>query len=276
MTNYYNELASHPDDARVVGWESRLAQLVRFEAVRTLIQPNETVLDLGAGLGDFARYLTQSRLGCHYSGIEARQEFVARALQKSPPVMLKCSDAFADTATEEADVVAVVGALVDGRPLTDRTSRFTRLRQMIQASVRRARRLAVFVIARQDRLETHPTLALDPALGGIELTEIPWILDPAANYAVISDLLPNDYLLVVAAPPHPLPPIPTGAAIRATALAHPGARELPPDARVRFHLAIGEAQMAAQLLEEVEASPTFSPDAAWHLLKARLALSLDS
>ena len=57
MTHYYQELASHPDDARIVGWESRLAQCVRYEVVRTLLPPQASILDLGAGIGDLARYL---------------------------------------------------------------------------------------------------------------------------------------------------------------------------------------------------------------------------
>lgn len=275
MTQYYQELASHPDDARIVGWESRLAQLVRYEVVRSLMQPQESLLDLGAGIGDLARYLGHTHAEATYSGIEARAEFVSRALTKEPPVVLSCGEAFPEAPVIKADIVAVIGALVDGRSLADRTQRFSRLRHIIASSTAQARRLAIFVFARQDRIEADLMRRLDPALGGIERNEIPWLLPPDCDHAIVEDLLPNDLVLVVAKPRHTLPPIPPAAAIRASALAHPMAHALPAAAHIRFHIDLGETETAQRLLTKAEAEPSFSPDAAWHLLKARLSLALN-
>jgi hypothetical protein len=273
MSDYYAELASHPDPARVVGWESRLAQMTRFAAVQAVLRPGEAVLDLGAGLGALAPYLRDAGCDCNYLGIERHPAFVARAGASSPPVALQLGDAFPEdpTTLPQADVVAAIGALVDGSSMRAADHRFGRLRRMFAAVAAASRRVGVIVAARQEELSADPLKSHDPCLGGIAPGELAWLLPQGFVHHVIGDALPSDIIVFLARSDADLPMHLDGAALRARALAHPDAAQLPPIDHARFLVAIGAHAAALALVTAHEARPGFHPDAAWRLLRDRLA-----
>ncbi len=267
-SDYYRDLASHPDPARVVGWESRLAQLVRFACVRAALEPGDTVVDLGAGLGDLGRYLAPT--GTPYHGLEARPELVSRGLAAPPPVDLRQADAFTCPDAPSATVSVAIGALVDGSPLTDDTTRFTRLRRMFAATLAHASRLAVLVVARQDALPS------DPALGGLRDAELAWLLPSGTAVHRLDDLLPTDIVLYVAPRGARLPDrllsLRTDDLVR-SALSHPLAATASRHALLRFALLRGDLPAARALVSAAAEAADFSPDAEWRLLTDRLALA---
>ncbi len=273
MSDYYAELASHPDPARVVGWESRLAQMTRFASVQAVVRPGDAVLDLGAGLGALGPYLHQGGCDCNYIGVERDARFVARARASSPPVALQLGDAFPEdpASLPQADVVAAIGALVDGSSMRAAGYRFGRLRRMFAAVAAASRRVGVIVAARQEELSADPLKSNDPCLGGIAPGELAWLLPQGFMHHVIGDALPSDIIVFLARSDADLPTHLDGAALRALALAHPDAARLPPIDHARFFVAIGAHAAAHALVASHEASPDFRPDAAWHLLRARLA-----
>lgn len=192
--DYYGELAAHPDPSRAVGWESSTAAAARYAAALAHVRAGDEVLELGAGLGDFGRYLAGQGLAVDYRGLERDPRLVARGLSMLPPIRLELADLFSAT-PRSADVVVAIGALVDGGPLRSDGVRFSRLRRLVEVARRAARRHAVLVLLDQDLLERDPIRSCEPALGGIRMTEIPWL----APDSLVARPLPTDLCLVVPA-----------------------------------------------------------------------------
>jgi SAM-dependent methyltransferase len=184
--DYYGELAGHPDRARAVGWECTAAQAARFELVRRYVRADDRVLDLGAGLGDLGRHLRARGFAGSYLGLERDPRLIARGLASAPPVELRAADFLIDP-LPGADVVAAIGVLVDGASLRSDALRYGRLRRLLSVCRASASRVAVIVLLDQDRLEAHPILAEEPALGGIRRGEIAW-LAPDAEVVLAGEL----------------------------------------------------------------------------------------
>ena len=275
MTDYYASLASHPDPARQVGWESRLAQLTRFAAVAATLRPEDAVVDVGAGLGDLTRYLAHTHPRARCTGVEARPAFVARAACMAPPVTLTLGRLGDGLTLPEADVVVAIGALVDGRPLTDGGTRLGRVRAMLAALLGAARRHVVAIFAAQEGLEADPLRAADPALGGLRVNELSWILPDSVAAQVVTDVLPSDLVVVLAKDAAELPDLPSGEALRDAARNHPMAPACPIEA-LRFAILARERARAETLLASGRRDPRLVRDPAWRLLEARYALLSDS
>lgn len=204
-SDYYATFAGHPDPARQVGWEDLARQAHRFEFVRRLLAPGDVVLDVGAGLGALGRHLMVHGHRGAYLGLERDAVFVARARLLDPPIHLVHRDALAGPAWPEADVVALVGVLVDGAALTSDGERFKRLRLFLERALAAARKAVVLVTLKQEALEADPIRSLEPALGGVRLTELPWLLGERP-YAVDDDLSPLDRIVVIPTTRVPLMP----------------------------------------------------------------------
>jgi SAM-dependent methyltransferase len=192
--DYYGELASHPDRVRAVGWESLAAATERYRVVADLLRSGERVLDLGAGLGDFGRYLEGRGIVVDYLGVERDPRLVARGRGLVPEVRLESGD-FMAMELAVADVVVVIGALVDGGPLRDGGLRFGRLRRLIERARSLAKRQVALVLLDQDRLEADPVRSLESALGGLRRAEVPWLLPH--THVQVERVLTTDLLVVV-------------------------------------------------------------------------------
>lgn len=182
--DYYGELAHHPDPARAVGWESGAAQAARFGVALGHLRPGDRVLDLGAGLGDLGRFLGAAGWHGEYLGLERDPRLVARGRAKAPAVALERGDFLVDP-LPPADVVIAIGVLVDGRSLRSDGVRFGRLRRLFEVARAAARRTAIVVLLDQDRLEVHPILSAEPALGGMRRAELAWLAPDAELVPVL-------------------------------------------------------------------------------------------
>jgi len=183
--DYYGELVHHPDPARAVGWESASAQAARFDLVRRYVRPGDRVLDLGAGLGDLGRHLLMHAWSGDYLGLERDARLVARGRRRLPAVALQSADFLADP-IGEGDVVAAIGVLVDGWPQRSDAVRFGRVRRLIEVVRAAAKRTGIIVVLDQDRLEAHPILCEEPALGGVRQAELAWLAPDAEVVRLLS------------------------------------------------------------------------------------------
>lgn len=190
--DYYGELATHPDPARAVGWESAPAQRARFEVAARHIRPGDRVLDLGAGLGDLGRFLLASGWRGDYLGLERDPRLLARGRATHPEVAVRAADFLVD-ACGQADVVVAIGVLVDGRSLRSDGVRFSRVRRLLGVVRAATLRTGIVVLLDQDRLEAHPILSAEPALGGVRRAELAW-LAPDAN---VEPVLERELALVM-------------------------------------------------------------------------------
>lgn len=190
---YYDELARASDRARRVGWESLAMQAARYRAVSERVGVDESVLDLGAGLGDLGRHLLAVGHRGAYLGIERDAALLAEAARLEPRVAVEAGDVL--TCEHRADVVVALGTLVDGTSLRDDGVRFGKLRRLVGAVTRARTRLGLIIVAQQEAIEARPVLASDPALGGMRQAELAWL----APDATLVELSAVDWLVLLPA-----------------------------------------------------------------------------
>tara|TARA_Y100001973_G_scaffold104210_2_gene173481 strand:+ start:10052 stop:10654 length:603 start_codon:yes stop_codon:yes gene_type:complete len=76
-----------PKDVRSLGWGSRCSQEKRFQTILEAgISSGESVLDIGCGFGDFAKYLQSKKIDAHYCGIDTNEDFV-QIIKKNNPLL---------------------------------------------------------------------------------------------------------------------------------------------------------------------------------------------
>ncbi len=111
-----------------------------------------------------------------------------RGLGMTPTVALRHGDFYDAVAQgERAEVVAAVGVLVDGSSLRSDAVRFGRLRRLFETVTRATTRVGVVIVLDQDRLEAHPILCEEPALGGMRRSELAWLV-PHADVRALGEL----------------------------------------------------------------------------------------
>lgn len=73
----------HGANAHAVQWSSTATQRNRFRVLSEILEPNETVIDVGAGLGDLLSFLREERgfVG-RYTGLDLVPEFVTHARER--------------------------------------------------------------------------------------------------------------------------------------------------------------------------------------------------
>ncbi|AUX23708.1 uncharacterized protein SOCEGT47_042380 [Sorangium cellulosum] len=80
---YHAEVAKHGYTHRGLGFNNRESQLHRFDVLRSVGDLHRArVLDVGAGLGDFVRYLWARGVVPDYTGLELCEHLVAEARRR--------------------------------------------------------------------------------------------------------------------------------------------------------------------------------------------------
>jgi SAM-dependent methyltransferase len=123
ILGFYDQFIEHhtANDPGVVAWTCREAQHSRFEVLLGIgIKHNDTVLDLGCGVGGFVDYLKGFEypypLEC-YHGIDINQKYVTMAQEQHPGVKFTCGEIFDQV--EEVDYVVGSGVFTVHMPLED-------------------------------------------------------------------------------------------------------------------------------------------------------------
>ncbi|MBR6198788.1 MAG: class I SAM-dependent methyltransferase [Spirochaetales bacterium] len=85
---------------KILDWESRDAQEIRFSILKDFILANNltdiTLLDVGCGLADLYDYLVRFDIRSGYTGIDILPEMISLAKQQHPDLQLIAGDIFAD------------------------------------------------------------------------------------------------------------------------------------------------------------------------------------
>lgn len=114
---YLERIRDHGlDSARAVGWTDYL-QIMLFEKISRLFAGRErgrryALLDVGAGLGDFSRYIRDHGYGdIEYHGIDVVPEMAAAARRKYPGLDVRVADFASPAFSGEFDYTVCSGAL---------------------------------------------------------------------------------------------------------------------------------------------------------------------
>lgn len=82
-------------DFKVLGWESREAQYMRFEMLISNIDiQNKKILDVGCGLGNLLEYLLDRGIDVMYTGVDLLEDMIKSAKSKNLPGEFYCMDIF--------------------------------------------------------------------------------------------------------------------------------------------------------------------------------------
>lgn len=174
---YYDAFVTHPDPARRVGWTNTLEQAVRFEVVRAIISPTDSLVDLGCGSGALLTYLRDSGWQGHYTGIDT----YPHPFREDKDASWHRQD-FTDLKTLDADMIVALGAMVGN---TTPTAFADILKLLVQA-----RRGYVFAGVHPHWLQSG---IHDPALTAVSETDIQRVLQRGAT---IVPTLESDLCLI--------------------------------------------------------------------------------
>ncbi|WP_010250620.1 class I SAM-dependent methyltransferase [Acetivibrio cellulolyticus] len=82
-------------DFKVLGWESKEAQDMRFETLRANVDlKNKKVLDVGCGLGNLLEYLNSNGINVEYTGVDIIEDMIESVKQKNLIGEFYCMDIF--------------------------------------------------------------------------------------------------------------------------------------------------------------------------------------
>lgn len=71
-------------DYKILGWESELAQNMRFDALASNLNLNgKKLLDVGCGLGNLLEFLNKQNIKVDYTGVDILESMITRAGQKN-------------------------------------------------------------------------------------------------------------------------------------------------------------------------------------------------
>lgn len=76
-------------------WSNQKVQQLRFQILADIgIQPNNSLLDIGCGFGDFAAYLAKQETPVRYTGIDISKDLLEQGRQHYPELKLIEADLF--------------------------------------------------------------------------------------------------------------------------------------------------------------------------------------
>lgn len=100
-------------DFKRVGWNSRNSQIIRMKILSEIIEPGNSVLDVGCGLGKFHEYLLEKGISHRYTGIDLIKENIEEAEIKYPDcskfLNISLEEFSKFTPSEEYDIVVESG-----------------------------------------------------------------------------------------------------------------------------------------------------------------------
>lgn len=112
LKHYQKNFQKYGVDAKALSWAGRGAAHQRFRAIWKEIDfNNKSVLDVGCGFGEMAKFLRKRYVGVKYKGVDIVPEFVKEAKKRYPFYEFQQRDYFNDPMEEKFDVVMASGTL---------------------------------------------------------------------------------------------------------------------------------------------------------------------
>lgn len=96
--SYYEQnFENANENYKILGWENPDAHYLRFSVFNdNLALSNRSLLDVGCGLGDLYRFLTQiKKISLEYLGLDISPRMIEEARKQNPSASFACEDVFA-------------------------------------------------------------------------------------------------------------------------------------------------------------------------------------
>jgi len=147
LQHYKKNFQKYGVDARALSWSSKGAAHQRFRAIWKEIDfNNKTVLDVGCGFGEMAKFLYKRYKNVNYKGVDIVPEFVEIARKNQPYYSFEERDYFNNPIEDKFDIVMASGTLNSNLP---QNMEFRK--KAIKTMFEHARRVCVF-----NMLGAHP------------------------------------------------------------------------------------------------------------------------
>lgn len=112
LNHYQKNFKKYGVDPKSLSWGSRGAAHQRFRQMWAEIDfNNKSVLDVGCGFGEMAKFLHKRYEGVKYTGVDIVPEFIEQARADHPYYDFEVRDFFSDPGEEKYDVVMASGTL---------------------------------------------------------------------------------------------------------------------------------------------------------------------
>jgi SAM-dependent methyltransferase len=111
-TQYQKRFSRFGFDPRSVQWQSLGASHQRFRQFWAEIDfNNRSVLDIGCGFGELARFLNKRYKNVDYTGVDIVPEFIAQAQKRFPHNKFQLRDILTDPLDKKFDIVLASGVI---------------------------------------------------------------------------------------------------------------------------------------------------------------------
>ena len=115
ITSFYEQaLKKHGlYSPRALSYNSLESQITRFKVLSEIVPnlDNQSILDVGSGLGDFYHFLNKNFKNIKYAGCDITPEICQQSKVKYPQIQVYCSDFLQEFFSENYDFVFCSGAL---------------------------------------------------------------------------------------------------------------------------------------------------------------------
>lgn len=152
---YRKKFAKYGVDPKSLSWKSLGASHQRFRQIwKELNFDNKSVLDVGCGFGEMARFLHKRYQSVDYTGVDIVPEFISIASETHPYYKFEARDFFSNPLEDKFDIVMAVGVMNSN--LDNENMEFRR--NAIESLFDSAREVATFSM-----LGAYPQPTNDPA-----------------------------------------------------------------------------------------------------------------
>jgi cyclopropane fatty-acyl-phospholipid synthase-like methyltransferase len=121
ILNFYNDflLSTSINDPGSVAWSSKKSQYTRFDKLFEIgVTKNNTILDLGCGLGHMVDYLQNKNFPMeNYRGIDINPNYILYAIQRKPGITFSTGEIF--DVSDKFDYIIGSGVFTVQMPISE-------------------------------------------------------------------------------------------------------------------------------------------------------------
>jgi SAM-dependent methyltransferase len=117
--HYQNLLSKHGTSPFAVQYPNKTSQYKRFEILTSTIKQNDSIIDVGCGLGDMYQYLSEHQFNGKYLGLDFVDEFIELAIKKhshNKNIDFQCFDLLTEKIPDNYDYILLSGVFNNNTP----------------------------------------------------------------------------------------------------------------------------------------------------------------